>query len=290
LTRRLLAAIALVLVPLAEARSQDEELDRSDEVRLARSAGGFASVFGITGMRELIEARVPDRPMVRGIASLAIDHQKLSFGDGSVVQTTDSVGLQLSVGGSFARFVDLGLRWIPIEEVQTRRTGAPTQNEDKSGGLDLAAKLSLSLGSAAIAPYTIFHFELGGHDLTGSRAVEAGSAFVCSFVRDRVSLHATLSYDGKAGQPGAFRFRVGPSFVPYATDALLVHPFIYLDGVQRSDGLALQLIVGFQARIFDSLVVAVNANYYLFDHSLEPGTKDEGAWGFRLTLGLKVPL
>src|SRR5262249_39542879 len=156
------------LIPLAEARSQEEELDRSDEIRLARSAGGFASIFGITGMRELIEARVPDRPMVRGIASLAIDHQKLSFGDGSVVQTTDSTGLQLSFGGSFARLVDLGVRWIPIEQVETRRTGAPTHVDDKSGGLDLAAKLSLSLGSAAIAPYTIFHLELGGHDLTGN--------------------------------------------------------------------------------------------------------------------------
>jgi hypothetical protein len=290
LTRRLLAAIALVLVPLAEARSQEEELDRSDEIRLARSAGGFASVFGITGMRELIEARVPDRPMVRAIASLAIDHQKLSFGNGSVVQTTDSTGLQLSAGGSFARLVDLGLRYIPIEQVVTRRTGVPTQVEDKAGGLDLAAKLSLSLGSAAMAPYTIFHFELGGHDLYGSRAVEVGSAFVFPFARDRVSLHATLSYDGKSGQSGAFRFRVGPSFVPYATDALLVHPFIYLDGIQRSGGLALQLIVGFQVRIFDSLVVAFNANYYLVDDSLAAGTKDEAAWGLRFTLGLKVPL
>jgi hypothetical protein len=289
LTRRLLAAIALVLVPLAEARSQDEELDRSDEIRLARSAAGFASVFGITGMREMIEARVPERPIVRGMLQAAIDHQQLSFGEGSVTQTTDSVGLQLTLGGSFARIFDFGMRWIPIEQVRTQRTGAPTQVEDKSGGLDLAAKISLPLGSAAaIAPYAIFHFELGGHDLYGSRGVEAGSAFVFAFARDQVALHATLAYADRSGQASAFRFRVGASWVAVAEDSVLVHPFVYLDGVEPTDaGLGLRIDFGVQVRLFDSLVVSAAVYYYLVDDSSPPGTKDEGSWGVRFGLGLK---
>jgi hypothetical protein len=285
LTRRLAAAIALVLVPLAEARSQ--ESSTSDEIALARRASGFASIFGLTGMRAMVEARVPERPSVRGMLQGSADHQELSFGSGSVEQTTDSLGLQLTLGGSFARSVDLGMRCILIEQVETRRTGTPREVQDKSGGLDLAAKVSLPLGPAAIAPYAIFHFELGGHDLNGGRGVEAGAAFTFTFARERAALHATLSYDDKAGQPPAFRFRVGASGVAVNEDAVLVHPFVYLEGVEPTGaGLGLQIDFGVQVRLFDSLVLSAAAFYYLVDDSPPPGTKDEGAWGIRFGLGL----
>src|SRR4051812_30132876 len=100
------SSFAVVLVFASVARAQDEPL--------AARAIGFASARGITGMRDLVDARVPpDDVNIRLALRYSYDH--IDVESRRAERTTDRQYSELVSGASFLGVIDAGLRLRPFE-------------------------------------------------------------------------------------------------------------------------------------------------------------------------------
>ena len=88
--------------------------------------------------------------------------------------------------------------------------------------LDVAGKVSLDIGPVALAPYMVGKLPTGDGSLEDLARFEFGAAATFTILQEYFALHANIGgFTEEEGLQG-FRYRIGASVVPFATDFLLV--------------------------------------------------------------------
>jgi hypothetical protein len=270
---RILLCLALVLAVASGARAQDAE---------GPDVIGFANARGLTGMRDLLDARTPSREALRLLARGGRDESRVVGPDGRVAFEKDE--MEVAAGVAFLGHFEVGLRWKAVEYVSTN--GDATTGIGDSG---VTGKAGVTLAPVSVAPYFVQGFDTGAGRLDHTWYTETGAAGTLAFLEDRVALHLNLAFlNDDPGQLG-FLYRLGVSAVPFAETEVVVRPFAYVEGVEREGtrGCDVSVAVGVQTRLLQYLGVTVD-----FQQRVATGTPhlvEHGTWSLRATLSLTIP-
>jgi hypothetical protein len=287
------AALALALALTAAARADDDAWDPG------KTSIGFASVYGIGGMRNLVEARIPEPLSLRAILRYELLLQ--STASDTLVHSVEANAATLTLGGSFLGRVELGVHWsFYLEKTVTNETsgpGSPTETYRWIPNVDLAAKgggaldwIDSALDQLAVSPYVVGHVS-GGQEiqrLDGYQALEIGLAGTVAFLENRLALHVNVAFTDLNAGALDFRYRLGASVVPVGFREFLLRLASYLDGLSGPPGTTLRVAFAGQALIAGWLGFEISGDYTVFNGRLESGLRDNGSGGFSVGAGVRL--
>jgi len=274
----------------------------------AAEAIKLAGTIGLTGFRDMVDARVPDGLSIRGGIryDLLVVDQDFS-GAVRATRKADRHEFTLYGGASLLGLIDAAAR-IPYlyTDDEINRRGLVDRDADEDigwGDFDLAAKVALEVGPLDVAPFVFGRFPTGEPDVRDLAEFHYGAAATFSFFGDFIAAHANLAGVQIEEGLSAFRYRFGVSLVGVATSALLVRVYGYLDGVEfegRADS-DIDLELGAQAILFELITVEVGASTRLLDSGfLDDSAKealagqnvfdrhfdDDGTWQLQVGVGV----
>lgn len=301
--RHALLALSLVLAAAGLARADDasDAKDEAAEPKPAREdpCTNLASHRGLTGMREMIDARTPEGDW-RVRAGAYFQGSATQTGvDGDVrTSTRERYELTPYFGASFLGHLEVGVRW-PFPEVEhtvnrLHDLAAPTpdpwpsKHDDElfggGGNPSFAAKAGWTLGPVSLAAYAI------GQANAGSRLMahkedsfgELGGATTISFAGGLFAAHLDLSgvHLETRHLGWEFRFRTGFSFVVVASDAAVIRTFLYGDGLEAEGGRGCDysLGAGVQLQLGDHFQAEITGDGRLLAGQLQRPFHDEGTF------------
>lgn len=299
----------LVLLLLATGPAQAEE-GTSSSKSAAERATTFAGSLGLTGMRNMVGARVPAGTWsARGGLRYDVLARRIRF-NGAIDTSRQLERHELSLYGSASLFglAEVSLR-VPYvwESEDNNRKGLLDLTDDTDAGwanVEGAAKVSLGVGPIVLAPYASGTFPTAEPALRELLELEYGVAATMTFLNHYGAVHANVAgFYVEEGLHG-LRLRVGASFVVLATRPLLVRVFAYAEGIEweGSADADLQAEGGAQVLLFEFLTVTASASYRILDANLIDDTlrkelnnvegvfdrhyEDKGTFAFQLDVGV----
>jgi hypothetical protein len=283
---RLLVTAALALVPALALAQEVSPLETEGQ----RSVG-FPSSSGLCGMRDLIDARVP-QSIVNLRSMLRFDNESENLSSSSGKYSLDSYTMSLVLGASAFNILDAGFA-LPTEIRSVKNDVNGTGGHDTNNGvgdIQVAAKGGFKLGSwISLGPYGLVHVNSGSKSLEKTNFLETGSAVTVSFLDERIALVGNLGSVNYNGGKWSVAYRGGPSFVVLANDNVLLRAFSYVDGNywigSKERGNDLRLFFGAQANIFKLITAEVSFGWRLDSRNLPDGVKDTATYGLDVGAG-----
>lgn len=289
--KKLLLASALALALAAPRAARAEDSTSSSE---GRRSVGFSSSWGLVGMRDLIDARVPSTLNVRGM--VRFEHDSTNLDSSSQTHTLDVYGLELIAGASALGIVDAGIR-LPFE-VRIERDafhGGPSRRVEANGVGDalLSGKAGFQLGPwIALGPYATVHWNTGSSLLEKTNELHLGGCATVSFLDDRLGLHVNITSVSYDGGKWAIGYRLGASIAPIANKDMVLRFFAYLDGkdyvgtkVQGNDA---RIFGGAQVLFLEFLTAEVSCGFKVDPGDLPSHVRDTGTYGLDVGAGVSV--
>src|SRR5581483_3336841 len=203
--------------------------------------------FGVSGVRTLVDARIPPRSMLRG--ALRALYQTESEKSATLEHTTETYigGLTLSTalfghleGGFFAPFYTSKETTDHTFGQGTKTTFTPwithgSVGAKAGGSLDW---ISPDAKWLALSPYVFTHLSdsRGVKRYEGYQVLEAGFAEGVSFLEDQLAFNVDTAFVSLNGGKRGFRYRVGAMLVPppLATRDFVPRLTFYLDGLEHA--------------------------------------------------------
>jgi hypothetical protein len=248
--------------------------------------------LGLSGMRDMIDARVPTGLTIRG--GLRLQQAKESLEGPLLELDRDTFDLQAYAGLAALELFEVGAR-LPFELDHTSKgvkvNGGHTRKKgDVFGDLDLGAKLSIKVGPVALAPYALATLPSGDRRFSKDAGGALGGAATVSLFDSRFAVHANIDGGWFEGGNLGIRWRFGVSAVPLATKILLLRPFVYLDGRQRIEtnaGTELRVAAGAQALLLDFITLDAGFEFrFLSQTTPSELANDQGTWKFEIGAGV----
>jgi len=310
-TAALLAAALLLAGPCAVARADDSGGSDADK------AIRFPGHLGLTGFMDMVDARIPGVLQIRSGLRYRATVTQRTFSDlgsgASLSQRTEEHTLDAYLGVSLLGLVDASIRlpYIVSKDQSNNRKGITdlaSITEDGFANVDLAGKISLTLGPFQVAPYLYGRLPSGERSVRDFAELNYGGAAYFSTLNGYLSLHANLSgVQFEKGTSGV-RYRLGFAFVLWASDSYLVRFFAYGNGIEyegagNSD---IDVDFGVQGLLFGMLTVEVGVSVRLVDggnvddtikrqirdfnlnnagSALSKHYRDDGSWAVTIGLG-----
>jgi hypothetical protein len=295
---RQLVPFVLVLALAGLARGDDSEVDKEPTESSSEPVLNLASHRGLTGMREMIDARTP-----AGLWHIRVG----AFFQGSDTETSVAGDIRSVerqrfeftsfVGASFLGHLEIGWRWpFPeFEHIDDRLhdPSAPTNDPWPSthhtdtfaggGNPSLSAKAGWTLGPVSLAAYAIGQTG-GSRHMTHKEDTfgELGGAGTISFANGLFAVHLNLSGLQLASRHlgWEFRYRTGFSFVVVASETLAVRTFIYGDGqeAEGSRGSDYWLGAGLQFQFGERFQLELTGDGRIIAGQLQSPFRDEGTY------------
>jgi hypothetical protein len=286
------AAAAPPAGPAAPNAPPDKPDKPAAEKNDADRAIKLSNFFGLSGMRDMIDGRIPSGITIRGGFTWQNEEENLkgTFEDFS----SNRISLQAYGGVAALDLFEVGGR-LPFEIDHTTKgytlTGGHTRESGSSvGNLDLAGKIAIPVGPLTLAPYAIATFPSGDPRFDKSTGFAVGGATTIAVFGSRLAIHANVDGAWRSGGQVAIDYRIGASIVPLATSVILVRPFLYLDGAQELDhapGSNIRIAAGAQALLFDFLTFELGGDYRLLGTANPDSlSKDLGSWTVDLGAGV----
>jgi hypothetical protein len=271
---RSFSSVALILLLLAPARAEDDQP--------AKQAIGFSSSRGVTGMRDMIDGRVPQDDVSLRF-SLRFDYTRTRIEGPLGTRTIDEEQTEIASGCSFLGVGDVGFRLFPFEYRST-----PERATDGVGELDLAAKVSWTTDLGGLAPYVTQELATGSTSLEHTYTTEVGGAGTLALFEQRLTFHTNLAFVDRNSGNLAFRYRLGAAFVPYAEEDLVVRVWSYIEGFEYegTPGSRFTIWGGIQTKLVGTFSIELTLLYVLTDATFVHGVRDVGSFGVRISLGL----
>lgn len=264
--------------------------------------------LGLAGFQDMVDARSPGTLSVRGGLRYDVLVQRRDFDVIDVELDREQHEVGAFVGVSALGLLDAAVRFPFIYRRDTAEVKGfpdPSGSYDQGwGDIDVAGKVSFGLGPITLAPYAHGKLPTGEPDVGEVAELEWGGAATFSLLNEYVALHANLAGVNIEGGEVALRFRLGASFVVFASDALLLRVYGYGDGVEW-EGHAdtdFDLDVGVQAILFKIFYAELGGSVRLVDGgkiddelkdgagkalaSIERHFDDEGTWSLSLAFGV----
>jgi hypothetical protein len=273
---RILAAVFLLLLA-RPARADDDGPTYEHREETSEPALNLASQRGLTGMREMIDARTPAGDVhLRVGASIQASSETIEQNGDVRSMTLERYELTPYAGASFLGHLELGFHWSfpEIEHTVDSVHGIgvpvpdpwPSLHKDElvggGGNPSFSAKAGWTLGPVSLAAYVTGQPDVGSRlmahktDSFGEAALAATIAVAKIF-----SIHLNLGgrYEETSRLPWEVRYRTGFGAVVLENDRYVARMFLYGDGLAREGGIGsdyrlgggVQLQVGehFQAEI-----------------------------------------
>jgi hypothetical protein len=264
-----------------------------DDADLATKLANFR---GLSGMQDLVDARVPNGLVIRGGVRFEQEHQDLS---GHVLDfSQDKINLQAYAGVAALGLFEVGAR-LPFEldhstKVLHLTSGGAHRNGDQFGDLDLGGKISLRLGWFSLAPYALATLPTGDRTFDHATGATIGGAVTAALLKSVLCLHANCDAQYIDGGQWNLNWRAGLSVVPIATKAILLRPYAFLQGKQAyygQTGTDIWVAVGAQALLLDFIQVEAGGRYRFVDNGgVGPErygpSHDEGSWAAEVGAGV----
>jgi hypothetical protein len=304
--RRLLTALACSLALAAPALAGDEAAGAaptagssstpsstsstsSDAAEIAVKLPNF---FGLSGMQDLFDARVPTGLTIRGGLRMEQSMQNLQ---GPIIHFDQQIlDLQAYAGVAALELFEVGAR-LPFEFNRTTKGlkisgGSEHQSGSNLGNFDLAGKISIRFGQLSLAPYAVLTFPTGSPKFDSPGGARVGGAATVSILNSVLNLHANVDGAWISGGNWAIDYKIGVSVVPLATKIVALRPYVFLRGVQQIDnnpGSDLRVAAGVQGLLFDFITVEVGMSYrFLSDTTPHDLPDDNGTWSFNIGAGV----
>jgi hypothetical protein len=296
------ALVALSLLATTPAWAQEDApaapparkaADASSDEGVADHAIKLPNFYGLSGMREMIDARTPDGLTIRG--GVRLQQQKESTAGHLIEFDRERLDLQAYAGVALFSFVEAGAR-LPFEwnkQSKGFRTSGGHDRDDGSGvgDLDVAAKISIPLGPIALGPYLKATIPTSSSPhFDKHRGGEVGAAASAGLFGQALVFHANVDGGWRDGGWTSINYRFGVSVVPFATKILLVRPYVYLDGKQRlhdQAGSELRVAAGAQALVLDFITLEAGGDYRFLNDATAHGLGDDrGTWTFEIGAGV----
>jgi hypothetical protein len=272
----------------------------AQDVTSAREAPGLITVFGLSGLRHLVDARIPEQTTLRVVPRyerLEIDQRS-----STAEQTTVSDAGALTLSLAAVSRAEVGVHWPYYLNKQTETRSAsggrsstydpwvPTVDVAAKGGGQLTY-FAPQLDWIAISPYVIGHLSDSIPRLGDDNVLEAGGSATIALVNDQLTIlgNAALVWmeQGRLG----FRYRFGPLIVPIALPNLILRVGVYVDGLEYEGPLGRDVRVagGIQAIVVRYVVLDVTTEYRVVGEGLKGGKKDAGGtYGLEAGAGFRV--
>ncbi len=290
--RKLVLLVALSIPCLAFAQDVKDGTDTT-ETRPPRESRdpegkrsiGFASTVGLTGMRDLIDARVPSTINVRGM--IRFDNESLNLDSASQSHSLDTYDLDLIAGASLLGMLDAGFH-LPLQYrvVRDALHGGPSRRISADGVSDaeISGKVGFALGPwISIGPYATLHWNTGSSLLDKTNELRLGGCGTLSFLDDRVAAHVNFTNINYDGGKWALGYRLGASVVPLLSDFLLLRVFVYLDGKDfigtRVQGNDTRIFGGVQALFFKFVTAEFSMGWKIYNGDLPVFVHDVSTYG-----------
>lgn len=276
------AALALVLVA-APARAEDE----------GRRSVGFSGTRGLTGMREMVDARVPELLNVRGM--LRFEHESLNLESNAFAHSVDTYAAEGIGGVSALGMLDAGIRYpleIRVNKDDVRGVSSHQVTIEGVGDPELSGKVAFKLGPVSLGPYGTAHFNIGHKSLEHTNKWDLGACGTLAILNDHVAVHGNITWVRTFVHfgPGkfAFGYRLGGSVVPWADETLVLRLYLYLDGLEYggTPGSDVKVAVGAQALLMKILTVEIGSFVKVEDGDLPTQIRNVGTYGINFSAGV----
>jgi hypothetical protein len=290
--KHVLFGAVLALVTAGPALGQEPASKLLDsEGRLSLN---LPSSTGLTGMRDLIDARVPEGFSARGM--IRFDDESQNLDSTALSHSLDKYATQLVLGGSIFGAVDFGFS-IPLEiqsEVD-KFHGGPLHRvtSDGVGDATFAAKGSFALGPwIYVGPYATLQLNSGSANLQKMNELTIGGAGTVAVYDNRIAGHLNFSSVSFDGGKWAISYRVGASYAPIATREILLRVFSYLDGKEyvgsRTHGNDALLFGGVQGVFLGYITGEISFGWRVLSGTTLDHVKDTGTYAFDFGAGASI--
>lgn len=300
----------LLLVFSLPAVAQAEEGSGSDAERAIR----FSGRMGLVGFMEMIDARTPGLWQIRsGVRYIATVRDRDFEGAVELSRQEERHDLNVYVGVSLLGLIDVAGRlpyvWDKTDDnlKGTTDIGFDDDWEDGIAGVDLAGKISLSIGPFQIAPFLYGRLPSeSDRSVKDLGELDYGTAITFTALNHYLSLHANLAgvqiEEGTVG----FRYRLGVAFVLWSSPDWIFRVFAYGNGIEYegSGDSDIDVDVGVQALVFGSITVELGFSMRVVDaghieadlkrdvRSLQSAGRfvdkhfeDDGTWAVQIGIG-----
>lgn len=294
-------ALALVALLAGAARAEDSKAAR---------AVNLPGNLGLAGMQDMVDARVPKLIAVRAGLRYALQVRDQDFrGAVDATRELERHDVLAYAGASLFGVADAAVRFPFIyrrddTDLHGVREQFRARYDEGWGDLDVAGKVSLGLGDwVTIAPFAFGKLPIGEPDVRDLGRFEWGAAATISVLNQYVSVHGNVA--GLTEEEGlqGFRYRLGVSLVPVATDPVLVRVYAYGDGLEY-EGRAnsdFDLDFGLQAILFKFFTIELGSSVRIVDAGYIDDTlkdtlraegvfdrhfRDDGTWELHLSVGV----
>ncbi len=275
------AAPAQTPAPKAHSTSEDD----------ADMAVKLPNFMGLSGMQDMIDARIPTGFTIRGGARLEQTKSEL---DGPLMNFKNKqLNMQAYAGVALLELFEVGAR-IPFQLNRTSKgikfDGGERHENDQFGDLDVGAKLSIRLGPMSLAPYVVLRLPSGDRRVSREAGGRAGGAMTISILKSIVNFHANVDGQWAEANHWSVNYRTGVSIVPLATKLILLRPYVFLDGRQalgNDAGADLSVAAGVQALLLDFIPLEAGGSYrFLAQTTPHEVPEDDGTWAFHVGAGV----
>lgn len=241
----------------------------------AEQAISLPGNHGLIGFGEMVDARTPGLFNLRGGTRylLTVRDRDLEGGAADLSERTKRHELYTYVGLSLFGFLDFAGR-IPylFESKEQNVLGQPdpstADDDDKGwGDVDLAAKVSLSVGWFTVGPYVLVKLPSSEPSVDDLAGADYGVSGTFTLFSQYLTFHGNLyGIQRETGFTG-LGYRLGFALVLFATDDFLVRSYSYVDG-QEYEGTAksdIDATTGLQGILFGTLTAEVGFAYRVVD-------------------------
>lgn len=301
------AALLCLAAPSGEVRAEGG----SDADKALR----FPGHLGLTGFMDMVDARTPGVLHIRtGIRYRAtLRDRNFEAATGSLSKQEQEHTLDAYLGVSFLGLVDAAIRlpYIISRKEKNNRKGladVADLEDDGFANVDLAGKISLTIGPFDVAPFLYGRLPSGERDIRDFAELNYGGAATFSTLNGYLSLHANVAGVQFEGGTAGVRYRVGLAFVLWASDSYLLRVFAYGDGIEYegSGDSDIDAEFGVQGILFGLLTVELGVSVRLIDgghvddtikreiralnassagSSLSKHFEDDGSWALTVGIG-----
>ncbi|MBI3723188.1 hypothetical protein HY251_04420 [bacterium] len=286
--RRRFVGAALVFLLAGAARAEDQK-SAGD----AQAAINFPSSRGLAGMRDMIDARVPEKLAVRGL--LRFEHDSLNVESDAIAHSVDVYAAELILGASALSIVDVGFR-LPVEfrvdKHDIRGFSSRRVSANGVGDAELSGKAGFKLGPITLGPYATIHVNSGSALLEKHNELQLGGAAALSLLDDRLAVHLNVSEVAFSSGKWAIGYRLGASVVPWADDLIVLRVYGYFDGLEyagtKIQGNDVRAAVGVQAIVFKFVIVDFGSYIRLYDGDLPRHVRDVATYGINFGGGVSI--
>ncbi|HZV02668.1 MAG TPA: hypothetical protein VFF73_38530 [Planctomycetota bacterium] len=295
-------ALALLFSVAGDVGAQDDVDEKP--LTSGEASIGLPSFFGVSGLRNMVDARTPTRVDLRAL--LGYDWTRQDVTGPVAEKTVDTSEGALTVGASALTFLELGAHF-PFYVVKRQTVDVFNQSSEKEESvgrivsLDLGLKagrsldfITKSLHWLSLAPYMLVHVTgaPGITRLDGFLSFEVGGAATVAVLDDRLSFHLDLAYAHIGVKTAAVRCRLGIFGVPIGVaDDLVVRIGGYVDGLSvvktntRHD--LLDVSFGVQGLLIKYIILEVTGGYRAYQ-GLSFQLRDRGTGGLEANVGGRI--